>query len=66
MYEVTWLAYEIFEELGRYEQVHKSLQFNSLEEAKEFYNNQKEDIDVEHIKLSILLEEFSRATEVVL
>ncbi|MBM7602798.1 hypothetical protein JOC75_000768 [Metabacillus crassostreae] len=66
MYEVTWLAYEIFEELGRYEQVHKSLQFDSLEEAKNFYNNQKEDIDVEHIKLTILLEEFSRAPEVVL
>lgn len=66
MYEVTWMAYEVYEELGRYEQVHKSKQFDNLDEAKFIYNSLKEDIDVEHVKLTVLLEEFIRNNEVVL
>ncbi|MEW5569688.1 hypothetical protein [Rossellomorea marisflavi] len=59
-YEVTWMEYLYDWETQNQEQTFTSEQFESLENANLVYENKKVDLNVEHVKISVILAEFSK------
>ena len=59
-YEVTWMEYQYnwTEEIE--EQCFTTEQFDTLEKAMELYGSKKVDLDTEHIKISVILDEYTR------
>lgn len=62
-YEVTWLTYNINEEMECYDYITKASKHDELKAATKEYEKLKSDIDVEEVKLSIVLDEYNRTTE---
>lgn len=60
MYEVTWMNYEYDWEIEQQQQCFTSEQFNKFEDAIRKYNEMKNDIEVEHVRIVVILDEFSR------
>lgn len=60
MYEVTFMEYENNWDTGYSEQVFTTEQFNNLDDAVNYFEDKKKYIDVEHVRLSRIIEEYSR------
>lgn len=60
MYEVLWMTYETVSANGIKEQCFTTEQANTLEDAMAIYNKAKSNIDVEHVKISVILDEYNR------
>jgi hypothetical protein len=58
-YEVTWMTYELDWDTNIQEQVFTSEQFDSLERALFEFESKKKDIDIEHVRIVVILDEFS-------
>jgi hypothetical protein len=59
-YEVTCMTYELDWDNGLQEQCFASKQYKTLEEAWNAYDLKKMDIEVEHVSIAVILDEFSR------
>lgn len=60
MYEVTYMEYENNKDTGFTDSVFTSEQFEGLATALDFYNKKKETSDVEHVRLAVILEEYTK------
>lgn len=59
-FEVTWMTHENDWITERQEQCFTSEQFSTHDEALAVFNDKKKDIEVEHVRLSLIMNEFSR------
>lgn len=60
MYEVTCATYDYDWETCCETQVFDTVQFKKLDEAMEYFEYKKQDVNVEHIKLTEIMTEFHR------
>jgi hypothetical protein len=58
-YEVIWMTYELDWDTNIQEQVFTAEQFDTLERALFVFESKKKDIDVENVRIVVILDEFS-------